>query len=360
MGCACSTGRADVDEPVEPGTFVVVGTPVAEPGSTRYEGGAWTAQPIVAEKSKRTWAEAAGRSKGGDGYKFGDCTRSIAGVVKGDTDRGWKDAAGRKGGKESYQFGDLTRVALSNLFGDKHRNGDGMGTMPKPDPLFGSTAELGLGHAPSLLDGLWLGFFNSSYAVGRLALGSFEISIEAIEDAEPAVLLGIPSLAAIECAIRSAAVAKDGCLIGYEGKSVNAAKLKAASLVDRSRGRGTGANEAMALFDSMLQLAQRVATSRLSPPGLALLRARALATSGTDDRATTGAAEEAEINGLVALSQSVATRISQLPLYKEAFNRVLETLVNPRRHEEDMLKMLTTLSAPTDSSATRGKGNRRR
>ena len=174
------------------------------------------------------------------------------------------------------------------------------------------------------------------------------------------MLLGVPSLAAIECAIRSAAVAKDGCLIGYEGKSVSAAKLKAASLVDRSRGRGTGANEAMALFDSMLQLAQRVATSRLSPPGLALLRARALATSGTDDRATTGAAEEAEINGLVALSQSVATRISQLPLYKEAFNRVLETLVNPRRHEEDMLKMLTTLSAPTDSSATRGKGNRKR
>ena len=34
-------------------------------------------------------------------------------------------------------------------------------------------------------------------------------------------------------------------------------------------------------------------------------------------------------------------------------------LVNERRHEEDMLKMLTTLSAP-DSSATRGRGNRKR
>ena len=118
MGCACSTNRADVDEPVEPGTFVVVGTPVAEPGSTRYEGGAWTADPN-AHKSRRTWAEAAGRSKGRDGYKFGDCTRTLLGAVKGKGDRGWKDAAGRSGGKESYKFGDLTRVAISNLFGDK-------------------------------------------------------------------------------------------------------------------------------------------------------------------------------------------------------------------------------------------------
>ena len=352
MGFLRST-RAAGDGPADAET-VVVGYPC----STRYEGGAWTAPPNT-EKSKRTWVKAAGRSKGGNGYQFGDCTRAIVGCVRSKTDRGWRDATGRSGGKDSYQFGDLTRVAISNLFGDKHRNGDGMGTMPRPDPLFHSTSELGLGHEPSLLDGVWLGFFNSSYAVGRLALGSGEISVEAIEDSEPAVLLGVPSLAAIECAIRSAAVAKDGRVVGYDGRSLNRAAVKSAALVDRSRGRSRGASEAIALFDSMLELSQRVATSRLSPPGLALLRARAFATSGTDDRASTSAAEDAEINGLVALSQSVATRISQLPLYKEAFNRVLETLVNPRRHEEDMLKMLTTISAP-DSSATRGKGNRRR
>ena len=82
--------------------------------------------------------------------------------------------------------------------------------------------------------------------------------------------------------------------------------------------------------------------------------------SGTDTRVRgLSTAEEAEVNGLLALSQSVATRVSQMPMYKQAFNRVLETLVNPRRHEEDMLKMLTTLSVP-DSSATRGRGNRKR
>merc|ERR1719502_437574 len=339
-----------------PSTTFPAATVVVEPCSTKYEVGAWTAQPTC-EKTKRTWATAAGRSTGRDGYKFGDCTRSLFGCLK--ADRGWKDAAGRDGGREGYEFGDLTRVALSNLFGDKHRSGAGGDAMPRPDPLFGSISELGLGHDASLLDGVWLGFFNASYAVGRLALGSFEISLASIEDAEPAVLLGIPSLASIECAIRSIAVAKDGYLIGFDGRKINRTALKAAALVDRSRGNAKAAQEAIALFDTMLELAQRVAASRLSCPGLALLRSRALAMSGTDERVGgVDAEEEAEINGLVALSQSVATRTSQMPDYKRTFGKVLEALMSEGRHEEDMLKMIGTLGETTrpKGKATSRKG----
>ena len=44
---------------------------------------------------------------------------------------------------------------------------------------------------------------------------------------------------------------------------------------------------------------------------------------------------------LCALSQSVATRVSQMPMYKQAFNRVLDALGNEGRHEADMTKMMS-------------------
>ena len=336
--------------------------PAIEPA--RYEGGAWTLQSSNAEKkSKRTWAKAAGRTKGSDSYRFGDCTRALVGCLGGKKDRGWKEAAGREGGSDSYKFGDVTRIALTNLFGDKHRGGSdgGMGTMPTPDPLFRSTSELGLRQQASLLDGVWLGFFNSSYAVGRLALGSGEISIAAVEDAEPAVLLGLPSLAALECAIRSAHVAKDNCLVAYDGRKVDGLALNAGAAVDRARGNATASREALALFDTLLSLSQRVAAARLSAAGLATLRARSLAMSGTDTRVRgLSTAEEAEVNGLLALSQSVATRVSQMPMYKQAFNRVLDALGNEGRHEADMTKMMSMSASPAKkkgSLASRFKQN---
>ena len=69
-------------------------------------------------------------------------------------------------------------------------------------------------------------------------------------------------------------------------------------------------------------------------------RARALAVSGTDARVALEPAEDAEINGLVALSQSVATRLSQTELYKRAFDKVLQALADEPRHERDMLEMM--------------------
>ena len=59
-----------------------------------------------------------------------------------------------------------------------------------------------------------------------------------------------------------------------------------------------------------------------------------------------GAAEDAEINGLVALSQSVATRLSQTALYKRAFGKVLVALSDESRHEADMVKMMAMTSGP--------------
>lgn len=315
--------------------------------SPMYEDGAWTRQPPTSTADKaRSWAQAAGRSSGHDGYQFGDGTRALLGALRGKKDRGWKDAAGRKSGKEGYAFGDLTRVAVSNLFGDKHRAKgatESMGVMPMPVPLFQTRSELGhlVGHA-SLLDGLWLGFFNATYAVGRLALFSGELSVDAIEDSEPAVLIGLPALASLECAIRSAVAAKDGNLIGFDGKEVGRAALRTGAAVDHARGQGQAATDALALFDSMIQLATSVGESRLSAGGLASLRARTLAVSGTDTRAggALDPAEDAEVNGLVALSQSVATRLSQMPLYKSAFGKVLQALGDETRHEADMRKMI--------------------
>ena len=82
-----------------------------------------------------------------------------------------------------------------------------------------------------------LAFLNASYAVGRLALGAGELSVEAIEDSEPRAP-GLPSLATLECAIRSAPHAVSGDLT--------------ASMAIGSTRRGRAVlSEALALFDSM-------------------------------------------------------------------------------------------------------------
>lgn len=317
--------------------------------ATTYDGGAWATRPTsdTQKKDKFSWAQAAGRKSGKEGYRFGDGTRALFGALRGKKE---------------------TRMAISNLFGDKHKGsgaGDSMGVMPTPDPLFKSTAELrpggvgpnvtpamtNYGMVPpegpsSVLDGVWLGFFNSTHAVGRLALGAGELSVDAIEDAEPSVLIGLPALASLECAIRSAAASKEGKLVTFDGKQIGRTMLSAGAAIDRARGAGQAAADALALFDTMLELAQRVGGCRLSAAGLASLRARALAVSGTDARVELALepAEEAEVNGLVALSQSVATRLSQMPLYKRAFNTVLEALADEQRHEADMIKMMAAVA----------------
>lgn len=307
-----------------------------------YEGGAWTAGAPMAttRPTGRSWAQVSGREDGKDGYQFGDMTRSLAGLLRGKKGRGWQDAAGRSSGGDAYRFGDLTRVALSNLFGDRHRmqgsEGGGMGVMPTVEPLFPSVASVGgLAAAGDVLAELWLAFLNASYAVGRLALGAGELSVEAIEDSEPSVLLGLPSLATLECAIRSAPHAASGDLTAFDGQRINFRRAGVAV-----------PSEVLALFDSMLELSRRVATSCLSACGLASLRARALAVSATAAGAggALSEAEEQEINQLVALSQSVATRVSQMPTYKSQFMKVLDALSDAARHDADMMHMMSQLA----------------
>merc|ERR1719426_464748 len=96
---------------------------VSASAPAHYEGGAWAAQPTTHKGGVRSWAQAAGRRDGPDGYRFGDGTRALLGVLRGKQDRGWKQAAGRTAGSAGYKFGDLTRVAVSNLFGDKQDRG---------------------------------------------------------------------------------------------------------------------------------------------------------------------------------------------------------------------------------------------
>ena len=283
----------------------------------QYNDGAWTAMPSSQKEERRSWAKAAGRSSGKEGYKFGDVTRTFV--------------------------RDLTRVSVSNLFGDKHKKH----TMPRPEPLLRSTAELhqnGAGTQGSLLDGVWVGFFNAAYAVGRLALLAGELTIDEVESLEPSVMLGLPALSMLECAIRSAAVAKDNKLITFDGKKVSLAAITALGSVDSALGAGrrrAAAAEALGVFVDLVALSSHVGECRLSPAGLVSLRARALATDG-EAGLRLAPDEDREVNRLVARAQALGIGMSRIELYKHSFGRVLRALGEEQRHEDDMLKMMET------------------
>jgi len=312
-----------------------------EDAVAQYKNGAWTAMPSSQKEKRRSWAMAAGRSSGKEGYKFGDVTRTFVGAVRGRSGRDWRAAGRRSTGGEGYKFGDLTRVAVSNLFGDKHKKH----TMPRPEPLLCSTAELhqnGAGTQGSLLDGVWVVFFNAAYAVGRLALLAGELTIDEVESLEPSVLLGLPALAMLECAIRSAAVAKDDKLITFDGKKVGLAAIRALGSFDSALfvgRRREAAAEALGVFVDLVALSSHVGGCRLSTAGLVSLRARALAADG-EAGARLAPDEDREVNRLVALAQALGIGMSRIELYKHSFGRVLRALGEEQRHEDDMLKMM--------------------
>ena len=186
-----------------------------------------------------------------------------------------------------------------------------------------------------MLQTLWLGFFNATYRVGKQALLSGELSADDVELMEPAVLLGLPALAALDCAVISAPHCaasrgqadneqEDGLLVATTPPDGNGTPVRS---VLRPRDFQSAPPP---LYDELRKLARQIGRSRLSPVGLSTLRRRTLASSGSAGSVEEdGFSEEesVEINQLVATAQGVAVIVSQLPPYKAAFARVTTALL---------------------------------
>ena len=222
-----------------------------------------------------------------------------------------------------------------------------------------------------MLQTLWLGFFNATYRVGKQALLSGELSADDVESMEPAVLLGLPALAALECAVISAphcAAAlgqaddeqEDGLLVATAPPGGNGEPTRS---VLRPRDFQPTPPP---LYDELRKLARQIGRSRLSPVGLSTLRRRTLASSASvrgaeeegltvsrrmpdptasrplapcfliqQDAATSHnpaahlsqEEENIEINQLVATAQGVSVIVSQLGPYKDTFGKVTTAIL---------------------------------
>jgi len=286
------------------------------------------------------WRAASGRSTGGDRYKFGDLTRSIGRAVATGASQGWVDASKRSSGSQRYQFGDVTRVVVLNLFSDVSVRQDAANaTVPaRPPPFAAAISDLPpagqqvLASLTPQLQGLWLAFFNAVHHVGRQAVAAGELDAEDVEAMDPSVLLGLPALAALECAIDSAPScaasrglpdddANDG-LVVRSSMPDEAGALSPAVL--RSRDFAGAPPE---LYGELVRLARLVGGSRLSVEGVRLLRCRTRSSSGSE-AAAVSEEESAQINGLVAIAQRIAVIVSQSPPYKAVFAAVTEAIVS--------------------------------
>lgn len=180
------------------------------------------------------------------------------------------------------------------------------------------------------LKGLWLAFFNATHHVGQQAIAAGELDADDVEAMEPSVLLGLPALAALECAIDSAPLcaascgetdddANDGLVLRTLTDSAGAAHII------RPRDFPDGPTD---LYRELLRLARLVGGSRLSLEGVKLLRSRTRSSSGTSGSEDALSEEESsQINALVAIAQRIAVVVSQSPPYKAVFGAVTEAIL---------------------------------
>lgn len=289
------------------------------------------------------WRAASGRSSGGDGYRFGDLTRSIGRAVQAGAAQGWAEASSRVGGPHGYVFGDVTRTVLNSLFSDVENNNAVSGSMPPAiPPMFARdisdlppAGQNALASLAPHLKGLWLAFFNATHHVGQQAIAAGELDPDDVESMEPSVLLGLPALAALECAIDSAPFcaasrgepdddANDGLVLRTLVDSAGAAHII------RPRDFPDGPTD---LYRELRRLARLVGGSRLSLAGVRLLRSRTRSSSGSEAAGVSGAEgalseeESSQINALVAIAQRIAVVVSQSPPYKAVFGAVTEAIL---------------------------------
>ena len=247
---------------------------------------------------------------------------------------------------------------------------DGAAAGPAPPMVFGSAAELGpsLSHDP--LASVWLGLFNASHAIAIMSLATGELTADDIEAFDTKVVLGLPTLAILDAAIRSAvATPTDGAtatMVLYGGGTMTR---------DRAP---PGAYRA--LFDAAAELATLVRATPLSDRGLSALRQRALACGASNvadavadadadaalgfdhdhdhDGATEGRSsggsgnggldedESIAVNRLVAKASSMAITVTQLPTFKETFMKVvaavLEACNEAAAHDQGGSSQMTT------------------
>lgn len=279
-----------------------------------------------------TWKAAAGREEGGQGYRFGDLTRSLVRVATGQADQ--------QGGLRS-----VAKLAMRSMLQvAKHEpDGGGSADIPPPRQLFESTealleaaranagegtdlptsGPLGPDRSP-LMAKFWLNFFNAVHNVGQQAVLIGLVDLDDIVCQEPELFLGLPGLAFFECVLRS--VGQPGFVLS-SGERVDAEAKHAASLDAEGQAILQAGEEIKALLDE----------HELSDEVLLALRNKIVRASG-EAVVVPDPILDAHVNRIASKAIAAATTLSQLPFFRALFMLVFSTLAEDRPPTEPYVK----------------------
>lgn len=209
----------------------------------------------------------------------------------------WKDAAGRSSGDSGYRFGDITRSLLRKRF-----------SKPKAQ-----RHQPPLPVGPVTANTVWRNFMNISVRCGRSAVTSGTLSVEDVEDQEPFLFLGLPALTVFEALMRSLQ-APANCIVLSSGHQVTPANVP-----EESGGRS--------MLEAMILTKAQIIKTVLSSSEVDALRRKILESDTADSSVDWGSQERrAELMAIVASVHSIATGITQQPFYQDNFALALEQI----------------------------------
>eukprot|EP00930_Biecheleria_cincta_P034006 TRINITY_DN23539_c0_g1_i1.p1 TRINITY_DN23539_c0_g1~~TRINITY_DN23539_c0_g1_i1.p1 ORF type:complete len:257 (+),score=26.35 TRINITY_DN23539_c0_g1_i1:123-893(+) len=246
--------------------------------------------------SSSSWRDASGRQCGGEGYHFGDLTRSVWKSFSSSTD--WKAFSGRRDGSNEYQFGDISRAFTKGIAGTIRVKG-----APCPS---GSMRRIDSEKMFELSD-IWQTFFQQCVVCGLSALQKDLLAKEDVIAQEPYLFIGLPGLCLLECVLRSISLrAPSDSVLFADGRLLR---------------RETIPNEegAPQLFSALLALRERMSQASLTDERCDRLRHLVVHAEGD-------ANGDAALTQLGSLLQGLSTDISQLPFFRAHFLEVLDKL----------------------------------
>lgn len=248
--------------------------------------------------SSSSWRDVSGRQTGGEGYQFGDVTRSIWKTFSSGTD--WQALSGRRGGSHEYQFGDISRAFAKEI---------AAAVCESSGPCPSRTLSSAQGERNLNLGDMWQAFFQQCLACGSNALQQKLIAKEDIIDQEPYLFIGLPSLCLLECVLRSVSPnTPSDAILFADGRLI-------------SRDSIPSEDGAPQLFSALLALKGRISQASLTNERCDRLRYLALHAEGD-------AEGDAELTKLGSLLQGISTDVSQLPFYRAHFLEVIKQLTS--------------------------------
>ena len=242
-----------------------------------------------------SWKEIAGRSTGGDGYKFGDVTRSllskaaVAGValkstlVEGGGGGGGGGGNGSGGADDDEGAEELMFRSFEDMMEQSGVSLEDFGAAGGGDDVSPTDDD-------PVMRELWLNFFNATYAVGKRATEVGLLTQDDFEECPPELFLGLPALAAFECALRSAGSGVEGFVL-FNGSVLHSAELNAVGGEGgdgggggggggEGGGEGAGTSAFQQLMGAMMGLTQTLNDSDFSDESLFALRTKMIKASG--------------------------------------------------------------------------------